>query len=71
MKDKTKTTMMNECRSCKHRRTIPGDAHYQCSKPDNNMTGHEHGITHGWFSYPQNFDPTWKTKFCDNYEGKQ
>ena len=62
--------MMKECFSCIHRRTIPGDAHTQCANPDAGMTGNTHGIRNGWFAYPFNFDPTWKTKLCDNYEAK-
>ena len=66
-KDTTRRTM-SECYSCKHRRNIAGDAHISCAKPDPYMEGNEHGIIHGWFFYPFNFDPVWKTKLCDNYE---
>jgi len=61
----------DECYSCIHRRTIPGDEHTQCAKPDPNMTGNPHGIKNGWFMYPYNFDPMWKTKLCDNYEKRE
>ena len=60
--------MTNECYECKHRRTIPGDAHTKCSNPDPEMTGREHGKIKGWFCYPLNFDPCWKTKDCSNFE---
>jgi len=66
-----KRTTMNECYTCIHRRTIPGDCHTRCSNPDPRMTGHKHGIKSGWFMYPFNFDPTWKTKDCSNYESKE
>ena len=59
---------MNECYSCTHRRTIPGDCHINCVKPDAKMTGNEHGIKNGWFMYPFNFDPCWKTRDCRNFE---
>ena len=59
---------MNECYSCKHRGTIPGNCHARCLKPDPDMTGDKHGIASGWFWYPSNFDPTWKTKRCANFE---
>jgi hypothetical protein len=57
-----------ECWYCRHRREIPGDCHIACAKPDVHMTGHPLGIAHGWFLYPINFDPVWKTKLCANYE---
>jgi hypothetical protein len=62
---------VKECHDCIHRREIPGDAHYRCAKPDPEMTGHSHGIRSGWFAYPINFDPTWKTKACANHEPRQ
>lgn len=49
-------------------RTVPGDCHIQCVKPDRRMTGEPHGIIQGWFYYPFLFDPIWKTKQCDNFE---
>ena len=58
------------CYDCKSRRTISGDCHTQCIKPDPGMTGNEHGKEHGWFMYPFNFDPIWKTKECANFEAK-
>lgn len=65
-----KRTEINECYMCKYRQTIPGDAHTQCTKPDLKMTGNSHGISNGWFWYPINFDPIWKTKLCSNFEEK-
>lgn len=61
-------TPQNECYSCKHRRNIPGDCHSQCAKPSARVTGNPHGYRMGWFFYPFNFDPVWKTNLCDNYE---
>lgn len=61
------TTLHDECYSCIHMATIPGDAHIQCTNPDENMEGHKHGIKSGWFNYPFNFDPTWKLKWCSNH----
>jgi hypothetical protein len=60
--------MMNECYQCKHKRNIHGDRHISCLKPDPDITGIEHGIKNGWFFYPINFDPIWKTKDCSNFE---
>ena len=61
-------TMRNECWSCIHRRSIPGDAHIRCAKPDPNMKGHARGIERGWFIYPVNFDPCWKESLCANHD---
>lgn len=61
-------SITSECYQCVHRRNIPGDCHSQCIKPDPNMTGSLHGIKSGWFFYPLNFDPTWKTKLCNNFD---
>ena len=60
--------IMQECYYCKNRRDVPGNCHIKCVKPDVNMTGNEHGKKNGWFMYPLLFDPTWKTKQCDNFE---
>lgn len=59
---------MNECHTCKNKGNIPGDCHISCKKPDPKMKGNPHGISHGWFFYPFNFDPCWKTRDCENYE---
>lgn len=66
-KIKNKETMMSECYNCVHKINIPGDCHIGCNNPDINMTGDIHGIKKGWFCYPLNFDPVWKTKLCNNY----
>jgi len=63
-------SIKNECYSCEHRRSIPGDAHSQCINPDPKMIGNKNGIRNGWFNYPINFDPVWKQKECNNYETK-
>jgi len=57
-----------ECYACIHRRRIQGDEHSLCARPDPGMTGNQHGIQAGWFNYPFNFDPTWKTKLCINFK---
>lgn len=59
---------MNECHSCKNQASIPGDCHISCKKPDPDMTGNPHGKARGWFFYPFNFDPCWKTRDCANYD---
>lgn len=42
----------NGCYNCKNMRSIPGNCHIMCTKPDPDMTGHPHGIKNGWFLYP-------------------
>lgn len=34
-----------------------------------NIAGHAHGIRHGWFLWPANFDPVWLEN-CDGFEKK-
>jgi len=68
--DDEKRSMIKECWDCIHKRPVPGNCHIECAKPDANMTGKEHGIKNGWFMYPLLFDPTWKTKLCQNFEPK-
>lgn len=71
------------CYDCKHRRDVPGDAHSQCAHPSIvspsmigdairrlNVTGDIHGIRHGWFFWPFNFDPVW-LKTCDGFEPRK
>ena len=35
-----------------------------------NIAGNPHGIKHGWFSWPFNFDPTW-LETCDGWEEEE
>lgn len=58
----------NNCYTCKHKRSVPGETHIKCEKPDPDMTGDAYGSRMGWFFYPMLFDPTWMTKKCNNYE---
>lgn len=62
--------MMQQCWSCVHARSVPGDAHILCAKFDPEITVDPHGAAHGWATYPVLFDPTWLTKECRNHEGK-
>jgi hypothetical protein len=62
--------METNCYKCKYRKELSWSAHSKCIKPDEEMTGHEHGIKNGWFFYPSNFDPIWRTKECNNFEKK-
>ena len=59
---------LNNCYNCKNHRTVPGDCHIQCNKPDPNMKGNLHGIVNGWFYYPFLFDPIWCDSNCNNFE---
>ena len=69
--DVTKRKMISECYHCANKQEVPGNCHITCVKPDADMTGDEHGIRSGWFFYPLLFDPTWKTKMCNNYEANK
>jgi len=35
-----------------------------------NVKGNPHGISHGWFNFPFNFDPTWLEE-CDGFKEKE
>lgn len=61
----------SDCYKCTNRRTIPGNCHSECAKPDPEMKGNPHGIKNGWFFYPYNFDPIWMAKECNNFTAKQ
>ena len=62
--------LKTDCYKCKSRGNLPINSHLRCSNPDPKMTGDPHGIRMGWFMYPWNFDPIWRTKECDNFAGK-
>lgn len=65
-------SMRNACYKCRHRGTVPGDAHSACSHPNSfniGVKGDSHGIKSGWFLHPFNFDPTWLIA-CDGFEPK-
>jgi len=58
------------CYKCVHRLDIPGDAHSRCNNHKAKVEGNKHGIAHGWFIWPVNFDPTWLIS-CDGFSDKQ
>jgi hypothetical protein len=59
-----------DCYKCAHRRELPGDSHSLCVNLTAHVTGAEHGIRRGWFSWPFNFDPIWLNT-CDGFEAKE
>ena len=61
--------MKPDCYKCVHRLAIPGDAHIQCNNFKAKVEGNLHGIKHGWFMWPLNFDPTWLIS-CDGFSDK-
>ncbi|WP_097005348.1 hypothetical protein [Lacrimispora amygdalina] len=61
--------MQGACYKCKSRGTIPGDTHSCCKNPLAFALGSEHGVSHGWFFHPFNFDPIWLS-YCDGFEAK-
>jgi hypothetical protein len=60
-----------DCWRCEHKRSVAGNSHIRCAKPDPFMTGDAHGIRNGWFLYPLLFDPIWKTRTCSNFSTVQ
>lgn len=61
--------MKPNCYDCKFRKDIPGDAHIGCLNTAAHVEGNPHGIRHGWFYWPWNFDPTWLVS-CDGFAEK-
>jgi len=67
---------MLPCYDCKHRKSIPGDAHSRCEawkRADTSEILREsnpHGIKMGWFLFPHNFDPVWGPDECQKFEAK-
>lgn len=59
--------MSQACYDCKYRHSIPGDTHSCCSNRAALAIGDEHGVSHGWFFHPFNFDPIW-LRYCDGFE---
>lgn len=62
--------MIDDCYQCQHHREFVGYAHILCVNPDPEMTGNPYAIKKGWFFYPFNFDPCWKTKTCVHFSEK-
>lgn len=55
------------CYHCVHRRHVPGDVHSSCNSSKAAVAGNTHGIKHGWFLHPYNFDPIWLEK-CTGFQ---
>ena len=58
---------MLPCYQCAYKDDIPGDAHIRCRfawSTEKRPEGHPHGIKHGWFIFPLNYDPTWGPDTC-------
>lgn len=71
----TEITKHNECYFCKHRGTVFGSVHSSCKRKfiENNLKppqGDSYGKRMGWYYFPINFDPVWKTEKCEGYEQK-
>lgn len=57
------------CWSCAYRGKVAGSAHSRCTfawqKSDLvPPPGDPHGISHGWYMFPLNYDPTWMRGEC-------
>jgi hypothetical protein len=56
-----------ECKKCKFKKSIPGDAHISCSRTRTQVYNvNQHGVSNGWFMFPFNFDPIW-AEGCDGF----
>lgn len=55
------------CYECEYRGNLVWDAHSCCNNKTAKVTGNKHGISHGWFSWPFNFDPVW-LESCDGFK---
>ena len=68
-----------DCYTCKHRGTLPGDAHSTCKQALHEYSNRNadntvnirvsldpHGVRNGWANWPFNFDPIW-IESCNSY----
>ena len=62
---------MLPCWKCAYRAEVPGSAHSRCvfawPSADTMPKGNPHGIMHGWYIFPLNYDPTWGPSECENF----
>ena len=64
--------MKAKCFECAYKGAKPGDAHTRCkydwSKSKFMMPrGNPHGIRHGWYMFPLNYDPVWMQEECQAF----
>ena len=64
-----KTEIQNQCRACGYKAGIPGDDHISCLFDWGKSwwvmpNGEAHGIAHGWYVFPFNYDPIWMREEC-------
>ena len=67
--DEVRQQAMRQCYKCKHKRSVPGNAHIRCANPSETMMGDKYGQSQGWWYYPALFDPTWNLTICDHFDG--
>lgn len=65
-KDATPKASKPNCYECVHRLGVPGNAHSRCNNHTAKVTANAHGVAHGWFRWPLNFDPVW-LQSCDGF----
>jgi len=73
------------CYECQYQGHAPASHHSQCEHPklagkniieklecavDLGITGNPHGIDHGWFFWPLDFDPVW-LQSCNGFAAKE
>ena len=66
MKNTNKPTI---CYNCIWRGDLDYTHHSHCGNFGAKAQGSNHGIKHGWFFWPFNFDPIWVEE-CDGFEYK-
>ena len=55
------------CYECVHRRQLPGNSHSECKNYRAKLTANPHGVNHGWFTWPFDFDPLWLIS-CNGFQ---
>ena len=64
-----KIEIQNQCQACGYKAGIPGDDHISCLFDWGKSwwvmpNGEAHGIAHGWYVFPFNYDPIWMREEC-------
>ena len=62
---------VDPCYKCEHERKIEGSSYVRCEKPDYSLLADQHGVDMGYFNYPNNYDPIWKSSVCKNFKLKE
>ena len=58
------------CYSCRSRRNVAGSYHSACADHLAKVEGDKWGKEHGWFYWPNNYDPIWLVS-CDSFKSRE